>query len=65
MNELNLYKHRFEVITFTESQSNYKEYQMHLQSKGGLEINSIHYAYNKSNLLKNSLFSIRKLSTIW
>jgi hypothetical protein len=59
INELNLYKHRFEVITFTESQSNYKEYQMHLQSKGGLEINSIHYAYNISNFLKKSSFIIK------
>ena len=57
--ELNLYKNRFEVITFKEGQSNYSEFQMHLQSKGGLEINSIHYAYNKSNLLKNSLFIIK------
>ena len=57
--ELYLYKNRFEIITFKESQSNYPEFQMHLQSKGGLEINSIHYAYNKSIFLKKSLFIIK------
>jgi hypothetical protein len=57
--ELNLYKDRFEVITYTESQSNYKEFQMHLQSKGGLEINSIHYAFNISKILNKSSFIIK------
>ena len=57
--ELNLYKDRFEVITYHESQSNYPEFQMHLQSKGGLEINSIHYAYNISRFLKKSSFIIK------
>ena len=57
--ELHLYKNRFEIITFRESQSNYPEFQIHLQSKGGLEINSIHYAYNKSIFLKKSLFIIK------
>lgn len=57
--ELNLYKNRFEIITFKECQSNYSEFQMHLQSKGGLEINSIQYAYDKSIFLKKSLFIIK------
>ena len=46
---------RFEIITFTEQQTN----ELHLQSKGGLEINSIQYAYNNSNILKNSMFIIK------
>jgi hypothetical protein len=57
--ELIIYKNRFEIISFKESQSNYHEFQMHMQSKGGLEINSIHYAFNKSNLLSKSLFIIK------
>ena len=32
---------------------------MHLQSKGGLEINSIHYAYDVSKFLKISSFIIK------
>jgi hypothetical protein len=59
LDELNLYKNRFEIITFKENPTNYSEYQMHLQSKGGLEINSIHYAFNKSKFLKKSLFIIK------
>ena len=57
--ELIFYKDRFEIITFTECQSNYKEFQMHLQSKGGLEINSIHYAYNLSKFLNKSSFIVK------
>jgi hypothetical protein len=57
--ELNIYKNRFEIITFKESQTNYSEFQMHLQSKGGLEINSIHYAFNNSKFLSKSLFIIK------
>ena len=56
---LNSYKDRLEIISFTESQENYSEFQMHLQSKGGLEINSIHHAYNVSKFLKNSSFIIK------
>ena len=57
--ELNIYKDRFEIISFTENQSNYTAFQMHLQSKGGLEINSIHYAYDVSKFLKISSFIIK------
>lgn len=58
-NELNLYHDRFELITFDEKEQKYEGHQMHLQSKGGLEINSIWYAYNNSKLLQNSSFIIK------
>jgi len=57
--ERKIYKDRFEIITFVESPKNYSTFQMHLNSKGGLEINSIHYAYNQSKILQNSLFIIK------
>ena len=58
--ELKLYKNRFEIITFNEKGPNgYDQFQMHLQSKGGLEINSIHYAFNNSSFLKRSIFVIK------
>ena len=59
--EKELYKNRFEVITYSEKTEREKiiEYQMHLDSKGGCEINSIWYAYNMSKLLQKSLFIIK------
>jgi hypothetical protein len=54
-----LYKNRFEIITYNEKDIEYTGYQMHLASKGGLEINSIHYAYNNSKLLQNITFIIK------
>jgi hypothetical protein len=54
-----LYKDRFEIITYNEKDINYEHFQMHLNSKGGLEINSIHYAYNISTIVKNSVFIIK------
>jgi hypothetical protein len=58
--ELDIYKDRFEIITFNEKGAHgYELFQMHLQSKGGLEINSIHYAFNNSKLLKESKFIIK------
>jgi hypothetical protein len=58
--ELEIYKDRFEIITFNEKGADgYEEYQMHLTSKGGLEINSIHYAFNNSKFLKQSKFIIK------
>ena len=54
--ELNIYNDRFEIISFTENPQSYSSFQMHLQSKGGLEINSIHYAYDVSKFLKKSSF---------
>ena len=59
-NELKLYKNRFEIISFNqEDESKNKEYQMHLMSKGGLEIESIQYAYNNSTILQLSTFIIK------
>jgi hypothetical protein len=58
--ELDIYRDRFEIITFNEKGANgYEQFQIHLQSKGGLEINSIHYAFNNSKLLKQTKFIIK------
>jgi len=58
--EVEKYKNRFEIITFNQQDEIIKkEPQMHLRSKGGLEIESIHYAYNNSKILKNSIFIIK------
>jgi len=58
--ELEIYKDRFEIITFNEKgPSGYEQYQLYLTSKGGLEINSIYYAFDNSNLLKQSNFIIK------
>ena len=53
--ELELYKDRFELFVYNEAKTD----EMHLMSKGGLEISSIHYAYENSNLIKNTLFIIK------
>ena len=58
--EMEKYKNRLEVITFNQQDEIInKEPQMHLRSKGGLEIESIHYAYNNSNILNKSIFIIK------
>ena len=54
-NEQELYKHRFEICTYNETPTG----EMHLNSKGGLEISSIHHAYNNSKLIQNSIFIIK------
>lgn len=53
--EQELYKHRFEICTYKEVPAG----EMHLRSKGGLEISSIHYAYNNSKLIQNSIFIVK------
>ena len=58
-NEIQIYKDRFELIVFDEKEQKYDGYQMHLQSKGGLEINSIWYAFNNSKILQKSSFIIK------
>lgn len=60
-NELNLYNNRFEIISYDESEEKKQcnDHQMHLDSKGGCEISSIHYAFNKSNILNKSIFIIK------
>ena len=58
--ERNVYKNRFEIISFDQSDELKKTGpQMHLNSKGGLEIESIHYAYNNSKILNKSTFIIK------
>jgi hypothetical protein len=58
--ELDIYKDRFEIITFNEKGAHgYETFQMHLESKGGLEINSIQYAFDNSIILKQSKFIIK------
>jgi len=54
-NEEEIYKNRFEIFTYNEVPTN----ELHLKSKGGSEISSIHYAYNNSKLIKNSTFLIK------
>ena len=58
--ESNVFKDRFEIVTFNQvEESNFKEDQMHLRCKGGLEIESIHYAYNNSSFVKKSTFVVK------
>jgi hypothetical protein len=58
--EMEKYKNRLEIITFNQQDEIVnKEPQMHLKCKGGLEIESIHYAYNNSEILKKTTFIIK------
>jgi len=56
---LEKYKSRFEIITFCESENEDAKFLEINNSKGASEIYSINYAYNNSNLLKNSYFIIK------
>ena len=59
-NELKIYKGRFEIHTYNEADiKKNKGRLMHLESKGGCEIESIHYAYNNSAILQLSTFIIK------
>jgi hypothetical protein len=62
-NELNLekqlYKERFEVITYLEKEEPEASYLNTNISKGASEIFSIYYAYNHSNIIHNSFFIIK------
>ena len=62
-NELNkekeLYKDRFEVITFNEKEVEDAKYLENNKSKGDSELFSIYYAFRNSNLIKSSNFIIK------
>ena len=58
-NEKNIYKHRFEVITFDEKEIEEAKYLEHNNSKGSSEIFSIHYALHHSTLIKPNHFIIK------
>jgi hypothetical protein len=62
-NELNkekqIYKDRFEVITFIENELEEAQYLKNNASKGDSEIFSINYAFNQSKIIKNSNFIIK------
>lgn len=55
-NQSIMYNDRFEIVSFNQIED---KHQMHLSSKGGLEIESIHYAYNNSSFVKNSNFVVK------
>jgi len=62
-NELNhekeIYKNRFEVITFIESQEKEAGYLLNNISKGASEMFAINYAFCHSKLIHNSIFIIK------
>ena len=57
--EKELYKDRFEIITFIESQQDQAKYLEHDSSKGASEMFAINYAFNNSNMIKQSIFIIK------
>lgn len=57
--EKELYKDRFEVITFIESELEQAKYLEHDRNKGASEMFSIDYAFNNSNIIKQSNFIIK------
>ena len=63
MNELDkeklLYKDRFEVITFNESELEEAKYLSENNSKGASEIFAINYAFHNSKLIKYANFIIK------
>ena len=57
--ELDIYKNRFEIISFNEYQLKEAKYLYKNVSKGDSEIFAINYAFNKSQLTKKSIFIIK------
>ena len=57
--EKELYKDRFEVITFNENEIEEANYLKGNNSKGASEIFSINYAFNNSRIAKESNFIIK------
>jgi hypothetical protein len=58
-NEKELYKDRFEVITFTESKLEEAKYLENNNSKGVSEIFAINYAFKNSKIIHSSNFIIK------
>jgi len=57
--EKDLYKNRFEVITFNENELEEAKYLENSFSKGESEIFAIDYAYHHSKIIENSNFIIK------
>ena len=58
-NEKELYKDRFEVITFIENELECAKYLQHNKSKGDSEIFAIDYAFRNSKIIKSQDFIIK------
>jgi len=58
-NEKELFKHRFEVISFDEKTLKESKYLLNNDSKGASEIFSINYAFYNSKLIKKTDFIIK------
>jgi len=58
-NEKELYKNRFEVITFKENSIEEASYLKNNISKGNSEIFAINYAFNNSKIINSSNFIIK------
>lgn len=58
-NEKEIYKNRFEVITFNENNLEQAQYLKRDRSKGSSEIFAINYAYYNSKLIHSSNFIIK------
>ena len=57
--EKETYKNRFEIISFVEEELEEAQYLTNDNSKGTSEIFSINYAFNHSEIIKNSIFIIK------
>jgi len=57
--EKEIYKNRFEIISFVEEKLEEAQYLTHDLSKGTSELFSINYAFNHSEIIKNSIFIIK------
>ena len=58
-NEKEIYKNRFEVITFVESELEEAAFLKDNESKGNSEVFAINYVYRNSKLIKSSNFIIK------
>ena len=58
-NEKEIYKNRFEVITFMESELEEAAFLKNNDSKGNSEVFAINYVYRNSKLIKSSNFIIK------
>jgi len=54
-----IFKERFEIIIFQESQLKEAKYLVKEEGKGGSEMYAIHFAYYMSGLLRNATFIIK------
>jgi hypothetical protein len=59
LEEKNIYKNRFEIISYNEIDIPEANYLINIHSKGANEMFSINYAYNNSKIVNNSIFIIK------